>query len=191
MSNSINLMSLGSRRQECWRMRIRQWMKTLAIFAGFLTAVSAVQYAAYLETYAEQQRLEAKYGPLNELKNANKLLVRQIATIRGEEQFVLALSEREPTLTLLGVLGNTVLDSDGRLFVQKIELRNMVNVSGAPEPSQTSLEVAGLANSSTAINQFAESLRSQLPFGKVDILSTQEVRMKQHSMNDFNLKCSF
>jgi hypothetical protein len=191
MISSINLMSLGSRRHECWRMRSRQWTKALAIFAGFLTAVTAVQYATYLETYAEQQVLEAKYGPLNELKTANKLLTRQIAAIKGEEQFVLALSEREPTLTLLGVLGNTVLDSDGRLFVQKIELRNMVSVSGAQEPSQTSLDVAGLANSNTAITQFAESLRSQLPFGKVDILSTQEVRMKQHSMNDFNLKCSF
>lgn len=191
MNNSINLMSLGARRQECWRMRLRQWTKALLVFTGFLVAVTAVQYAAYYETYAEQQVLEAKYEPINELKNANKLLSRQIAAIRGEEQFVLALSEREPTLALLGVLGNTVLDSDGRLFVQKIELRNIASVSGAQETNQTSLDVAGLANSSTAVNQFAESLRSHLPFGKIDILSTQEVRMKQHSMNDFNVKCSF
>jgi hypothetical protein len=191
MNNSINLMSFLSRRRECWRMRLRQWTKALTIFAGFLTLVAGVQFATYLETSADQLRLEAKYEPLHQLKNANKLLTRQIAAIRGEEQFVLALSEREPTLTLLGLLGDSVQDSEGRLFVQKIELHNKVSPGQTQEPALTSLDVAGLANSSTAINQLADSLRSQLPFGKIDILSTQEVRMKQHSMNDFNLKCSF
>lgn len=191
MNNSINLMSFTSRRRECWRMRLRQWTKALAVFAGFLSAVSTVQYLAFLEAYSEQQGLEAKYEPLHQLKNANKFLTRQIAAIRGEEQFVLALSEREPTLTLLGLLGESIQNSDGRLFLQKIELRNKVSAGQILEPAQTSLDVAGLANSSTAINQFADSLRSQLPFGKIDILSTQEVRMKQHSMNDFNLQCSF
>jgi hypothetical protein len=191
MNSSINLMSLGARRQECWRMRLWQWTKALLVCTGFLVAVTAVQYAAYVKTYAEQQVLEAKYEPVNELKNANKLLTRQIGAIRAEEQFVLALSEREPTLTLLGLLGDTVLDSNGRLFVQKIELRNLVSAAGVQVPAQTSLYVAGLANSSTAVNQFAEALKSQLPFGKIDITSTKEVRMKQQSMNDFNLQCTF
>jgi cell division protein FtsB len=191
MNGPINLMSLRARRQECWRMRLRQWTKALLVLTGFLVAVTAVQYAAYLGTYAEQQVLEAKYEPVNELKNANKLLTRQIAAIRGEEQFVLALSEREPTLTLLGLLGDKVLDSKERVFVQKIELRNLVSAGGVQEPAQTSLDVAGLANSSTAVTQFADALKSELPFGKIDITSTKEVRMKQQTMNDFNLQGTF
>ena len=81
----------------------------LAIIALVLSGVTTERY---LEIPCHLARaaiaLEAKYEPIGQLKTANKLLSNQIAAIRDEEQFVLTLSQREPTITLLGVLGEAV-----------------------------------------------------------------------------------
>ncbi len=190
MKSSINLMSLPIRRKECIRARLRQWTMTLATLATVLGLVMTQRYWAYRSLVHRQLTLEAKYEPLADLKKANKSLASQIDAIRNEEQFVLALSDREPTVTLLGVLSEAVADSDSRVFLQKIELNNIVQAD-AQATRQSVLELAGIANSGPAVQQFAETLQHSLSFGKIDITSTKEYRLKQQLLQDFSLQCNY
>ncbi|MDZ4659266.1 MAG: PilN domain-containing protein [Bythopirellula sp.] len=190
MKSSINLMSLQIRRKECIRVRLRQWTVTLATLATLLGLATAERYWAYRTKVHRQLTLEAKYEPLADLKTANKSLARQIEAIRNEEQFVLALSNHEPAVTLLGVLSEAVVDSESRVFLQKIELNNVVQAD-AQSTRQSVLELAGIANSGPAVKQFAETLQHSLSFGKIDITSTKEYRLKQQLLQDFSLQCNF
>jgi hypothetical protein len=190
MNASINLMSLRTRRQECVRSRLRLWSVALAALAGLMGLVSVERYLAYRYLLHRQLGLEAKYEPVAELKNANKSLTKQIAVIREEEEFVLALSKRESMVTLLGVLGEVVADADSRVFLKTIGLNNVV-VAGSEIVRESMLEIAGVANSGPAVKELAESLQRSLSFGKVDVTSTQEFRLKQQSMQDFSLECTF
>ena len=191
MKSSLNLMSLGARRQECRRTRQRQWCFVLAGILLCLSLVTTERFFSHRSTLRQQHALEAKYEPIGALKAANKILAKQIAAIRDEEQFVLALSKREPTITLLGLLGDAVADGDSHVFLQKIELVNVGLESMAKDGLGTQLDVAGIANSTSAVNEFKETLQASLPFGKIDISSTKEYQLKQQSMQDFSLQCTF
>jgi hypothetical protein len=191
MIGRINLMSLQARRRECMRTRVRQWTTALCIVTGVLAFVTLERYVAYRTISQQQFALQTKYDPIAELKSANQLLAKQIAAIRGEEQFVLALSEREPTMTLLSMLGESVSKVDQRVFLQKIELNNKGFEEGSPIAKKTVLDMAGIANSGGAVNQFADLLRQSVAFGKVEIISTKEYQMKQQPMHDFSLQMNF
>ncbi len=190
MKSSINLMSLQNRRRECIRARLRQWCTVLATLSTLLGTVMAERYWAFGTKVHQQLSLEAKYEPLANLKKANKSLAKQINAIRNEEQFVLALSDREPAVTLLGVLGTAVTASENRVFLQKIELNNVVE-DHAQASRRSVLELAGIANSGPAVQQFTETLQQALSFGKVEVTSTKEYRLKQQLLQDFSLQCNF
>lgn len=191
MTRSINLMSLQARRRECVRTRIHQWTTALGVVCGVLALITLERYVAYRTISREQFTLQTRYDPIAELKNANQVLANQIAAIRGEEQFVLALSEREPTMTILGVLGESVSKVDQHVFLQKIELNNQGFEGGFPVAKKTVLDMAGIANSGSAVNQFADLLRQSVAFGKVEITSTNEYQMKLQTMHDFSLQMNF
>lgn len=143
MKSSVNLMSRGARRQECRRTRQRQWCFALGVLLLLLGGLTTERYVSHRSTLRQQHALEAKYEPIGALKSANKVLSKQIAAIRDEEQFVLALSKREPTITLLGLLGNAVADGNSHVFLQKIELQNVGLESMAKDGLGTQLDVAG------------------------------------------------
>jgi Fimbrial assembly protein (PilN) len=191
MTTTINLMSLHARRRECSRTRIRQWSTAVGALCGVLALLSLERYVAYRTISERQFALQNKYDPIAELKTANQILAKQIAAIRGEEQFVLALSEREPTITILGLLGKAVSEADQRIFLQKLELFNQSLEVGSPVAKKIVLDMAGIANSGSAVNQFADKLRQSLSFGKVEITSAKEYQVKQQTMHDFSLQMNF
>lgn len=188
---SINLMSLQAQRHGYIHMRIRQWTRVLLVIALVLGAVTLERYVAYRSAMRQQLALEADYDPIAELKTANRLLAKQITAIRNEEQFVLALSDQEPTITLLGLLGKAIADANERVFLQKIELNNEGLAGGRTTEKKTVLDLAGVANSGTAVNQFAETLQGSVPFGKVEVTSSKEYRIKTQAMQDFSLQGNF
>jgi hypothetical protein len=188
---SINLMSLQAQRHGCVHARIRQWARMLLVTAVIIGAVTLERYSAYCSAAQSQLALEADYDPIEELKAANKLLAKQITAIRNEEQFVLALSDHEPTITLLGLLGKAVAEANEHVFLQKIELNNMGLAGGPPTEKKTVLDLGGIANSSGAVNEFAQTLQGSVPFGKVDVTSSKEYRIKTQAMQDFTLQGNF
>jgi hypothetical protein len=188
---SINLMSAQAQRHGCVWMRVRQWTRVLVVTTFVLGAVTLERYLVYRSATEKQLALEADYDPVEELKMANKLIAKQIGAIRNEEQFVLALSDQEPTITLLGMVGRTVSDADEHVFLQKIEVNNLGLAGGPPTEKKTVLDLSGTANSSTAVDQFADSLRGAVPFGKVDIPTSSERRIKTQVMQDFTLQGNF
>ncbi len=191
MKNSLNLMSLSARRRECIRTRLRQWGRVLTAVFALVAVVTTERYIEHRSIAHQQIALESKYEPVTELKKANKHLASQIALIRAEEQFVLALSEREPTVTLLGVISTAVADGGSHVFLKKIELNNMASESAPQNESSTILELVGTGDGGAAVNQFVKTMQTSLPFAKVDITSTQDYRLKQQSLQDFSLQCNF
>lgn len=188
---SINLMSLQSRRQEKIRTRVRQWGRTLLALSALLGVITGERYLAYHHAAQEQLVLEAAYEPIVELKAANRQLSKQIAAIHREEQFVLSLSEQEPTITLLGILGKTVADGKDRVFLQKIELNNFTLASGESAEKRTVVDLVGTAQSGAAVNELAAALRGAVSFGTVDVDSTRQYRVQQQTMQDFSLQCTY
>lgn len=188
---SINLMSPQARRHSCVRTRLRQWASVLFIVAGVLGLFTLERYFAYRSSLRRQLALEADYDPIKELKIANKLLIKQIEAIKNEEQFVLALSDREPILTLLGLIGKSVADADERVFLQKIEVSNLGLGVGSPAEKKTMLDLTGVANSGPEVKHFAELLQGLVSFGSVDVVSSVERRIKKQVMQDFILQGNF
>ena len=188
---AINLMSPQAKRHQCIRTRASQWGRVLLILLALLGIVTGERYLAYRRAVQDQLLLEAAYEPIVELKSANRLLSQQIAAIRNEEQFVLALSEQEPTITILGLVGNAVADGQDRLFLQKIELNNIGLATDPPAEKQTIVDLAGIAESTVAINELADTLRGTVSFGTVDVMSTKQFRIKQQSMHDFSVQCRY
>lgn len=191
MKKSLNLMSLQSRRQECLRARIRQWTRILGVAVILIGAVFVRQYLSYRAAIHTQLALESEYEPIADLKKANKYLAEQITAIQAEEQFVLSLSDRQPTVTLLGILSKAVADSKNRVFLKKIELNNIPFEAVSEGAASMVLEMAGIANGGPAVSELLSSLQASLPFAKVGITSSRDFRMKQQSMQDFLLECSF
>jgi hypothetical protein len=189
--SSINLMSPHAQRHDSVRLRLRQWTHVLTVAAILLGFLTLERYLVYRSAIQQQLALEADYDPIEELKTANKLLAKQILAIKNEEQFVLALSDQEPTITLLGMVGKSVTDSNEHVFLQKIELNNLGLAGGPPSEKRTVIDVSGIANSGAAVNQFAETLQGAVPFGKVDITSSKEYRVKTQVMQDFTLQGNF
>lgn len=187
----INLMSARARRHHCVRMRLRLWTRVLLVAILFLAAITGERYSVYQTAAERQLALEAAYDPIEEIKSANKLLAKQIALIRNEEQFVLALSDPEPTILLLGMMGKAVADSNERVFLQRIELVNLGLAGGPPHEKKTVIDLAGFANSGAAVAQFAEAVRAFVPFGKADVLSSKESHLKTHTMQEFSLQGTF
>jgi hypothetical protein len=163
----------------------------LLVVAIALGVVTLERYVTYRSSASEQLALEAAYDPIQELKAANKLLSKQIAAIRNEQQFVLALSDQEPTITLLGLVGKTVAEANERVFLQKIELNNLGLAGGPPTEKKTVLDLMGIANSSEAVSQLAESMQTLVPFGKVDTTSNKEYRLKTQVMQEFSMQGNF
>lgn len=188
---SINLMSLQAQRHSCIQLRVRQWTRVLLISGMVLSAFALERYVVYRAALQQQLALEADYDPIQELKAANKLLAKQIAAIKSEEQFVLALSDQEPTTTLLGMIGKTVAESREHVFLQKIELNNIGLAVSSPSEKKTVLDLTGFANSGAAMNQFKDSLQGLVPFGKVEVTSTKEHQMKTQTMQNFTLQGNF
>lgn len=188
---SINLMSLQSKRQESIRTRVRQWGRVLLVLSAMLGVITGERYLAHHRAAQEQLLLEAAYEPIVELKAANRQLAKQIAAIHREEQFVLSLSEQEPTITLLGILGKVVADGNDRVFLQKIELNNFTLASGESTEKRTVVDLAGIAESGNAVNDMAAALRGAVSFGTVDVASTRQYRIQQQTMQDFSLQCTY
>jgi hypothetical protein len=191
MMASINLMSLQAQRHSCIRTRIRQWTCILLVVSGVLGLLTLERYFAYRSSMHQQLALEADYEPIKELKVANKSLTKQIEAIKNEEQFVLALSDQEPILTLLGLVGKSIADGQEHVFLQKIEVNNLGLAGGPPSEKKTMLDLTGVANNDAEVKHFAELLQAAVPFGKVDVSSSNERRFKTQVMQDFILQGNF
>jgi hypothetical protein len=189
--SSINLMSLQAQRHGCIRSRMRQWAGVLLGIAGMLGMFTLGHYYTYRSSLHEQIALEADYDPIKELKVANRLLSKQIAAIKNEEQFVLVLSDQEPTFTLLSIIGKSVADTDERVFLQKIEINNLGLAGGPTSEKKTLIDLTGVADGGAQVKQFAELLQGSVPFGKIDVSSSVERRIKTQVMQDFILQGNF
>lgn len=191
MSRAINLMTLTSRRREVYRTRLRQWLKVSGALVLILAMVTATHSYGVRKTSLEQQLLETTLEPINHLKEANKRLAKQIAAIRDEGQFVLALSNRKPTVTLLGVLGSAVAKIGDHAFLEKIEISSSGRATYTQLNSPMVLDIAGLADNQSAAGQVAEELQTSIPSGTVEMTANKETRIKNQSVYDFSLHFTF
>ncbi|TWU29456.1 hypothetical protein [Bythopirellula polymerisocia] len=191
MSRTINLMTPYARRREIYRARLRQWLKITSALFLVLALVTSAHYYYVRQIGLEQQLLETMLEPINHLKEANKRLAKQIAAIRDEEQFVLALSSENHTVTVLGLLGSAVAKVGDRVFFEKIELSSSGRTDYPQTNSPMVLDIAGIADNKAAAIQVAEELQSSIPAGKVDVTTNKETRINNLLMHNFALHGTF
>ncbi|QEG34200.1 hypothetical protein [Bythopirellula goksoeyrii] len=191
MSFAINLMTPYARRREIYRTRVRQWLSISSITLLILIITTSVHYYYVREINLERQLLETSLEPINHLKNANTRIVKQIAAIRDEEQFILALSSEKPTVTLLGLLGTAVAKAGDHVFVERLELSNLERSTTTPMETPIAIDIAGLANNKSSAGQLAEGFQTSIPSGKVEVTSNKETRLKNQLVHDFTLQGTF
>lgn len=191
MSFAINLMTPYARRREIYRTRLRQWLSISSITLLILIITTSVHYYYVREINLERQLLETSLEPINHLKNANTRIVKQIAAIRDEEQFILALSSEKPTVTLLGLLGTAVAKAGDHVFVERLELSNLERSTTTPMETPIAIDIAGLAINKSSAGQLAEGFQTSIPSGKVEVTSNKEIRLKNQLVHDFTLQGTF
>ena len=191
MSSHINLMSTRSRVRECSRTRVRQWSRILAVAGGLLVLHLSV---AWWPVHVDGQRralLETQYNPLRQMKATNKKLAAQIAGTHDRSKLELALSRQIPVLTLVGLVSQTVADSDGEVFLEQLAYSQNSNPGEATDGSPALVALEGFSTDPDAVEQLADSLRSALPFAEVKLGSNQSTEFNQHPMQVFQIECSF
>lgn len=186
----VNLMTTRALRWECCRDQARRWGCVIAV-AGILMVI--VAGVLQLKLHGNQQRLnvlEARYEPIAQLLNLNKLYREQIEQIRSEEQFVLMLSKKESLVTLLGLLAQASAEESQSLFFQKIAIENSETMQ-VERVNSGVIAVAGISSSKAVIDDFVSSLKSTLPVEKVDVTSSREMKRKNRSLHEYNLECTY
>lgn len=191
MSFAINLMTPYARRREIYRTRLRQWLNISGITLLILIVATSVHYYHVRQINLERQLLETSLEPINHLKNANTRIVKQIAAIRDEEQFILALSSKKPTVTLLGLLGSAVAKAGDHVFVERLELSNLERSTTMSVETPIVIDIAGLANNKSSAGQLAEGFQTSIPSGKLEVTSNKETRLKNQLVHDFTLHGTF
>ncbi|MCG8450537.1 MAG: hypothetical protein MI725_13290, partial [Pirellulales bacterium] len=113
MSTSINLMSQRARVRECTRWRLRQWLYLLMAAMGLIALHAIVSWLPVHSSTLHREALEARYEPYRQMKQENRQLTQQIADAKGNSKLELELSKETPVLTLVGLVSQTVHETNG------------------------------------------------------------------------------
>lgn len=188
MNRSLNLMSERARMRECLRTRLRLWMQIWAVAFALLAIIGALTWWPAYRAGQHRASLEAEYEPIRLMKAENKSIANQIHTLQEQEKFVLELSENFPMVTLLGIIGKSVSNSQGQVFVDELAYQVGNSDNGAPE---TTLSIEGLSINREAVSYLTSSLQAAIPFASVKLESIDTSQVNQQTVQTFTIECTF
>jgi len=193
MKRHLNLMSSQSRVHACIRTRIRQWAKALALVSALLVPTWFLFWWPVLQQGQHVATLDAKFEPLRQMNRASKRFQKNIERVRAQEKTALALAEIDtPVVTLLGMIGKAVADSQGNVVVDNLDFHQAAAVLSSEETEeQISIELEGKGIDEFSVSRLASDLQSALPFADVQISSSKPERIHQQQMQIFTIKFSF
>lgn len=190
MINHVNLMSLRARVRECTRTRLRQWSRILAAVVGLIALHAAISWWPVHARSLQRAALEAQYEPLREMKMDNKSLTRRIADTLDESRLELALSKQTPVVTLVGLVGRAITDTEGKVFLDKFAYDQRQTNGALAEPVSV-VRLEGFSLDPVAAGKFADRLKESADFANVEVGTVEAIEVNQHPMQTFQIEFSF
>ena len=188
MSTYVNLMSNSARVRQCYRDRFRLWSRLLVSTLAMLSIHFLVNWWPLHAQNLNLQVLESHYVPLKEQKTDISRLTRKIANVRNDSQLELAISHDTPVLSLLGLVGEAVSNSQGKVFLENIDYVQ-AGAYGKRSSETEKLALSGLATDPWAVETLAEQLRAVVPLAEIQILKSEPIEINRHPMQLFQIEC--
>ena len=193
------------------RKRICQWGCVFAILGVFVLACNMHLLGKCLSGLREFQEIRAAAEPIRLLQADSVQLAKQSFAIQQKTNQLRAAVSEDRTNSLLGIVANGVLSTDGSVQIQEMQVQVSAKATASTVPSSAAqgstsskesspvenkstrieyqMTLRGIATESESITTFMESLQKSNVFPRVELRSTQERSVAEKSVQEFQLEC--
>lgn len=184
----VNLMSPAARAREVRRTRIRQWRLVLSAAVALLVPASVVAWWPVHRGEKRIAALEMQYEPMRKLIAETCKLRKQIDETRDRGRLALALEQQKPMLSLLGLVGQAVEQTQPDVVLAALDFEQ------APgpwvQPDSTRLKLSGIGKSGQATATLTDRLRERLPAAEVAVVEARPVTQSGQLRSEFEIEAA-
>jgi Tfp pilus assembly protein PilN len=183
MRTHINLIPWKVRRAQVVRRRLLQWAVVWAAAAGATVGIGVAKANRNAAVRQTLDALEAEYAPIAALRQEIRTCRQSLEAWNRREAAAAQLEDTRPALTLLGMVGRSARQCEGRLRVDQLTVRpreeSLVaeKKSAAKQPNtspSTLVTIKGVALDNPAVSRFVAALRQTQAFDRVELKSSAE-----------------
>ena len=192
MTTHLNLLPMKFRRGQIARRRLRQWCMVWLACGALMSSVGWARWNRSRQLNDRLMTLEEEFAPVRRMQDELRRLRRELEEVKRREALVLELAERQPMLTLFGLMSRAAAECGGNVAVLEVTFhRTMEAGATGEEESPGVLVLEGVGVDNLAIARFAAAFRSSDLFREVHLKSTQEVVMNTNPAKAYHLECKF
>jgi len=191
MKRSLNLMSSKACVREKVRRCSRFWLRTLTATLLVLLYLGVAQWWSCQQESQRRDALETQYEPFRQFKTENAKVRKKIKLLLAEEQVPLRLSEETPVAALFGLVGRVVASGEGQIHLEGLQMAHVPLAASGKGSGSRAVVLEGIGMHSKAVTEFADALRTQVPFTSVELASTEAVEINQAIRQAFTIECEF
>ncbi len=196
MKTSINLLPAVYQRQLIVRRRVTQWAAVLGVV---LSVGAAVRWTDMDENRAIHQRLEL----LSREHAPTQIMLKQLVGMRREldelqhlDRVAAELEYQRPALSLMGLLSDIGVGTNGKLRVTKLEVTGLqqppaAGKVGDPAGSGRGLTVSGLSLDNPSVARLVTGLAESGFFARTFLVKSKEQSDDEGALREYEVRCEF
>jgi Tfp pilus assembly protein PilN len=192
MKTAINLLPQILRRQQMARRRAIQWSAVACL------VLATIWIGGWIEL-GELHSLNQKLEILTREHRPNHAMLQELVSMRGkldglsrQETIATELEQQRHILTLLGLVSQSALQSDGKLRVTDLRLVDFQG-SGAGRragtPDSSSLLLSGQSLDNPSVAELLDRLQDSRLFTNVELISLKERQSGGVIYQDYEVRC--
>jgi len=184
--NFLNLLPATYRRTLLTRKILTAW--AVAWVAGLSAASFAYWYAQdqYLAALQQREQHHRLNEPALRMAENAKQMREQLKDFDAQIKSMRQLTDDRPTLTLLGVVGQAALASEGRLYVRDVQI-----TSSSTNHHLQTLTLNGTALDPLSAVRFRAALHEAGIFRTVQLQSSTQKQLAGREIHEFRVECVF
>lgn len=193
------------------RKRIRQWGCAFGTLVIIVVASNIQILGKCLSGLREFQEVRAAAEPIRQLQADRVQQAKQSFATQQKTNLLRAAVSEDRTNSLLGIVANGVLSTEGSVQIQEMQVLVSVRATASTASTQAlqgsanskenttaesnvskseyQLNLRGIATESESITTFMESLQKSNVFPRVELRATQERSLADRSVQEFQLEC--
>lgn len=193
MKPMINLLPATFRRQQILRRRIIQWTSIMSVVLVSVWIWQWYELREDRELTKQLDTLSREHAPTQAMLKHLVDMRQQLVELQQQESVAKELDRQRNALTLLGVISDAARKTNGRLRVNKFELKDFQGsqTSGVGAAKSGGLVLSGTSLDNPAVTELCESLKSSNVFSRVELLTVKEREDKAASLRDYEVRCEF
>lgn len=191
--------------------RLRQWGFVFVVLGVAVLLCNALLLEKWWRGFSALQESQAAADPIRQLQREMIHKSKEALVLEQKIDQLQAAVSQDRTNSLLGIIANGVLSSDGTVQIQELQvlvvakpiasthLTRESQSNAGPKPnssaegkamrSERQLTLRGIAIESESISAFMQSLQESKVFSNVELRSTQERLVSDRSVQEFQLEC--